>query len=153
MGKIRDICGTKPGYHKHYLLKETPCPECHEALSQWWKSRRETHKDQINSFRRSWRDRTPNAHRGRMRRAKANGGELGYYSDEQVLELYGTNCHICEESIDFDAPRQCGKDGWEKGFHVDHVIPLSRGGADTIENVRPSHGQCNIIKWATYLDK
>jgi hypothetical protein len=26
---------------------------------------------------------------------------------------------------------------------------LSKGGLDTLENVRPSHGRCNIIKWAT----
>jgi 5-methylcytosine-specific restriction endonuclease McrA len=47
------------------------------------------------------------------------------------------------------APRKVGQDGWEHGLHIDHVYPLSKGGLDTLENVRPAHGKCNIVKWAT----
>jgi 5-methylcytosine-specific restriction endonuclease McrA len=36
-------------------------------------------------------------------------------------------------------------------LHIDHVYPLSKGGLDTLENVRPSHGKCNIVKWATLV--
>ncbi len=140
--------GTMSGYHRHKRLKDEICDPCRNAQRQWWKDRRISHNVHINQLRKSWRDRTPNARRDRMHRAKAAGGILGYYSDLQVLELYGTKCHICGEEIDLQAERQCGRPGWEKGLHIDHVIPLSKGGDDTIENVRPSHGQCNIIKWA-----
>ena len=68
----------------------------------------------------------------------------------QVLEVYGTDCHICKNPIDLDAPRKVGIPGWERALHIDHVHPLSKGGLDTIENVRPSHGKCNVIKWATF---
>lgn len=140
--------GTMSGYNRHRKLKDEVCDPCRNAQRQWWKDRRISHNVHINKLRKAWRDRTPNARRDRMHRAKAAGGVLGYYSDLQVLELYGTKCHICGEEVDLQAPRQCGKTGWEKGLHIDHVIPLSKGGSDTIENVRPSHGQCNIIKWA-----
>jgi 5-methylcytosine-specific restriction endonuclease McrA len=68
------------------------------------------------------------------------------YTEEQVLTKYGIDCHICKTLIDLSAPRQCGKPGWEKGLHIDHLHPLSKGGPDTLYNVRPSHGKCNIDK-------
>jgi 5-methylcytosine-specific restriction endonuclease McrA len=71
------------------------------------------------------------------------------YTETEILEKYGTLCHICNLEIDMNAPRQVGRLGWEMGLHLDHVYPLSKGGDDTIENVRPSHGRCNIIKSAT----
>ena len=142
-------CGTISGYNKHARNGQNPCDPCRNAMRQYWKNQRLIRNKQINDLRKAWRDRTPNARRDRMHRAKAAGGVLGYYSDQDVLNTYGTDCHICSEPIDFTAPRQCGKIGWERGYHVDHVIPLSKGGADSLENVRPAHGQCNIIKWAT----
>jgi len=36
----------------------------------------------------------------------------------------------------------CGQDA----NTVDHIVPISKGGNDTIENVRPSHGLCNLRK-------
>lgn len=70
------------------------------------------------------------------------------YNDQDVLDLYGTDCHICGEPINLNAPRGCGPEGWELGLHIDHLIPLANGGDDTIENVRPSHGLCNVKKGA-----
>jgi len=33
-------------------------------------------------------------------------------------------------------------------LHIDHLVPLAKGGSDTLENVRPAHGICNLRKWA-----
>lgn len=143
-------CGTLSGYRIHTRkLKETPCDPCREAMREHWRLQRIERNEPINEKRRAWRARTPGANRSRTKRARMFGGLEGLYSDQDVIDTYGTDCHICGEAIDFTAPRQCGKPGWEKAFHVDHVYPLSKGGADTLENVRPAHGQCNIIKWAT----
>ena len=68
------------------------------------------------------------------------------YSFYEVFILHGTDCHICGLPIDFSAPRQSFAPGWEKGLQLDHVIPLAKGGSDHIENVKPSHGMCNLIK-------
>lgn len=83
---------------------------------------------------------------GRKRRALkfANGHEA--YTTQQVLDTYGTDCHICLEPIDLDAPRKQGEPGWEKGLHLDHVLPLKLGGPDKLANVKPAHGECNIRK-------
>jgi 5-methylcytosine-specific restriction endonuclease McrA len=126
-------------------MKQEPCLSCQDAERSYWKNQRIIRKHQINTLRKDWRFRTPNANRHFRR----NNTEPGNYSDADVLSTYGLDCHICQTPIDLNAPRQVGKNGWEKGLHIDHVYPLSKGGLDTIENVRPSHGKCNIIKWAT----
>jgi 5-methylcytosine-specific restriction endonuclease McrA len=82
----------------------------------------------------------------RVRRARKLGNGHEPYSESQVLELYGDSCHICELPIDLEAPRKAGVDGWEHGLHIDHLLPLSKGGPDTLENVRPAHGVCNVKK-------
>jgi 5-methylcytosine-specific restriction endonuclease McrA len=50
------------------------------------------------------------------------------------------------------APRATGKAGWEMGLQIDHIIPIARGGADKLENVKPAHGLCNIKKGASEID-
>jgi 5-methylcytosine-specific restriction endonuclease McrA len=140
--------GTRSGYDWHRRdMKEEPCQPCTDAERVYWRNQRVVRKEEINRLRRDWRFRTPNA----RRHFRRNNTSPGNYSDKDVLEVYGLDCHICQTPIDLNAPRQVGQDGWEKGLHIDHVYPLSRGGLDTLENVRPAHGRCNVIKWATVV--
>ncbi len=62
-------------------------------------------------------------------------------SHEQVVSQYGNVCHICQEPIDIKLPRTS-----RLGLTVDHVIPLSKGGTDTMDNLRPAHWICNNRK-------
>jgi 5-methylcytosine-specific restriction endonuclease McrA len=81
-----------------------------------------------------------------IRRArKLNNGQEAY-TESQVLSTYGTNCHICDTPIKLKAPRKVGVKGWELGLHLDHVVPLAKGGPDSLENVKPAHGKCNLQK-------
>lgn len=82
----------------------------------------------------------------RVRRAREKGVVFERYTWQQVVEKWGSVCHICGDLIDLHAPRQMRIPGWEVGLHLDHVIPISKGGPDTLENVKPSHGLCNIQK-------
>jgi 5-methylcytosine-specific restriction endonuclease McrA len=47
---------------------------------------------------------------------------------EAVLAVHGRTCHLC---------RQGGADS------ADHVIPRSKGGPDSMANLRPAHHGCN----------
>lgn len=111
-------------------------------------------KERLNEKTKTWRTDNPekyaelNRRKERVRRArKFDNGSLPY-SEQQVLELHGALCHLCKTEIDLTAPRSPGVDGWENGLHIDHVLPLSKGGADILDNVRPAHGLCNLQKWA-----
>lgn len=127
--------GTKSGYdwHKRQANNE-PCEPCRFALANYWRTIRAERKQDINEKRRAWKLKHP-------------------YGDSQVtlielIETYGITCYLCHEPIDLTATRQVGKPGWERGLHRDHVIPRSKGGPDTIENVRPTHARCNLEKWS-----
>lgn len=49
-------------------------------------------------------------------------------------------CGICDEPI------TKGRRGTRGGITVDHIIPLSVGGRDTIRNMQPAHSLCNVVK-------
>jgi 5-methylcytosine-specific restriction endonuclease McrA len=68
------------------------------------------------------------------------------YTLEEVLNKWGTDCHLCQTPIDLMAPRRVGRKGWENGLHLDHLVSLSNGGSDNLDNIRPAHGACNIKK-------
>ena len=126
------IHGTKNGYDWHRRGPgEEPCFECREAMKLYWVIERKLKR--------------------RKNRKRYKGSVYMAYTVAEVLNTYGTNCHICKKPINMEAPRSVGQPGWEKALHLDHVIPLSKGGEDTIENIRPSHAQCNIIKNAKII--
>jgi len=94
------------------------------------------------------RRRALNRKHSRIRRSKALGNGVSSYTEADVLDRYGADCHVCQTPIDLKANRQVGKPGWKNGLHIDHLVPILRGGPDTLENVRPAHGLCNISKGA-----
>lgn len=55
-------------------------------------------------------------------------------------------CHICGLPIDYTLHSPA-----PKSFVIDHVIPLHKGGADTIDNVRAAHRDCNSTKRARLI--
>lgn len=142
--------GTRSGYDWHRRDQlELPCSECREAEAAYWRRMRVERKEQITANQRRRALTVAGAARANRKRAIKFGVATEWYSPMQIVELYGTDCHICNEPIDMNAPRQTGKPGWELGLQIDHVIPLSKGGSDLIENLRPSHGYCNNTKNAT----
>ena len=141
-------CGTYAGYRKHHNNKTQPCLECLIANREYSKIRyaKNGRERQANSRARNL-DKVRERERSKNRRRKAN--ITIPYSESAVISIYGTNCYLCKFPIDLSAPRKTGVEGWEMGLHIDHVVPLSKGGMDSLQNVRPTHGICNLKKWAT----
>jgi len=50
-------------------------------------------------------------------------------------------CWLCDEAVDPALPRVSAGGGT-----IDHVIPISKGGEDTLENCRLAHWSCNNRK-------
>lgn len=50
-------------------------------------------------------------------------------------------CALCGQPIDYSLP-------WPdpKCFVVDHIVPIARGGTDTLDNKQPAHHDCNRSK-------
>jgi 5-methylcytosine-specific restriction endonuclease McrA len=69
------------------------------------------------------------------RRARARGAAHFPYDRARVFERWGHMCCYC------DAPAE----------HLDHVRPLSRGGADAEPNLVPACAACNLSKHAKTL--
>ena len=129
-----------------------------ELLNKKNKEWRHKNREHANAYQRNLRKNNPrflelhNA-TSRRRRARIRNQGFEFYTDTDVINKYGTKCHLCSQEIDLNAPRQAKKkgplsEGWEKALHIDHVIPIARGGSDTLDNVRPAHAFCNLSKGA-----
>lgn len=168
-------CGTYAGWNLHRKAKEPFCVECREfkldydrqyrknpeklkRIQERDRARlrdsderlranikyRELHKEDIQERSRVF---------ARKRRVLKRDNGYEEYTETQVFEAYGKSCYLCQKPIDFDAPRSTKKEGWKKGLHIDHVIPISKGGSDTLKNVRPAHAICNMKKGTRMADE
>lgn len=123
-----------------------------EQKLEWGRSYRETHREQMRQLRQSyhethleyerqrckeWRKSNPlkNAELSRRYTATKRSTSVDGVNYRFILERDGMHCYICEKDI---LPHHT--------MHFDHVVPLSRGGTHTEENVRPTHAQCNLRK-------
>lgn len=105
---------------------------------------RDEHKEQRAAAQKLYED-TPRRKRWRRayyakRYAARFDAEASHLDPAELFARYGPDCHICGEMID-------------GSWHLDHVVPLSRGGRHEEENLRPSHPRCNIGKGAKLMDE
>jgi hypothetical protein len=124
-----------------------------EQKRKWWKTfyqenrervlaekkeYRETNRVVIRATQKVYRDsekgRSKNAEEARERRAlkKKSCVPLTHSEREQMLLLEKTRRQLCEET------------GQE--YHIDHIIPLSRGGLHHPTNTRIIEGKDNLLK-------
>jgi 5-methylcytosine-specific restriction endonuclease McrA len=57
-------------------------------------------------------------------------------------------CHICGQPINYQAGHLD-----PLAFTIDHVIPLNKGGTDTVDNCAAAHRMCNRTKSDTLPDQ
>lgn len=122
-------------------------PEAARALD---KRKRENNPERVSELKRASYEKKPehyaatsaawrlaNPDRVESYHAKRRGATHSERLDRlTVWERDGGICGICQEPAD--------PDNW----HLDHVIPLSRGGDHTFANTQVSHPRCNLKKGA-----
>ena len=107
-------------YNKYYYNKTK------EIRLEWQSNYRKCHKSERNAGQ-------------AKRRAIINFVTIGDL--DKIKEVYrqaredeGLICPLCGKVIDID------------DRHVDHIHPLSKGGAHSVENLQITHSLCNMIK-------
>lgn len=165
MIKITVPHGTNAGHRKHTRVhKDCVCFSCLMAHRKHWRDTRVANRVTINSNRVAWRERRrdgiPNpslrkpADQLSTRRAKIYENGTEPYTKQDVIDKWGTNCHLCGVAINWEThSHPKGGPGWEAGGQLDHVVPISRGGEDKLANVKPIHSLCNMRKGSKLMEE
>lgn len=145
----------------------TACKSCHDAMSKKWidenidykrsrvaKKRRderphyrelekhywdnapddkkEAKLNRVRVWRKSNRDKCNQYSRNRASWMKGGDGKITVSEFSALCERYGNVCLCCKRS--------------DVELTIDHVVPLSKGGSNTIDNVQPLCRTCNSRK-------
>lgn len=79
-------------------------------------------------------------HNKRRRKRRVRRGRL---RRRLLASIHGNRCYVCGCEL---VQPVCGQQPASNWFTVDHVIPRSRGGPDSLENCRPACHRCNQDK-------
>jgi 5-methylcytosine-specific restriction endonuclease McrA len=107
--------------------------ENHEHLRRWCA---ENHR-RLRENSRRWSAENPEvrregARRRRARKRNATIGDIPRDAEQQLFDFQGGRCAYCHEPL--------------TDYHVDHLIPLARGGAHAWENLVLACPPCNQSK-------
>jgi 5-methylcytosine-specific restriction endonuclease McrA len=93
--------------------------------------------ERIRETKRAYYQANPDMHHAARarRRTRIRGVRRESYSRTEIFAAYGGTCAYCGD------PAQ----------HLDHVVPISRGGADAAHNLLPACAPCNLSKSAKSL--
>lgn len=64
-----------------------------------------------------------------------------------VIRRLKPPCALCGQEIDYSLHYLD-----PMAYVVDHIVPLDRGGPDTLDNKQAAHRTCNRAKWNTMPD-
>jgi 5-methylcytosine-specific restriction endonuclease McrA len=138
--RSRERWANDPEYRKRKNAQKAAVrskPEEQAKRYAWGKARYERDKQDPNTrIKRRPKDRLY-AHVRRARK-RDNGGTFTLEEWNALCERYGNRC-LC-----------CGATGVP--LHIDHVIPLARGGRNDISNLQPLCKRCNSRKYAKHID-
>lgn len=95
---------------------------------------RECYPDAYARWQRENRDKV--AEYSRQRRARRTAAHVERVEVLVLLERQDGACGICGEDVELD------------DFHVDHIVPLVKGGLHNYENCQIAHPVCNLRKGA-----
>lgn len=115
-----------------------------DKVKEWRRKEYENHREDYIRRAREWREENRSERRQISRRYKVKRKEWelnGSFTTEEWNLLLDTCGHRCLSCDRVDLP-----------LTQDHVIPLSLGGSNTIDNIQPLCGPCNSSKGVKTID-
>ena len=106
-------------------------------LNAYNREYRATHKDEATAYRRAHQRANPEVYvkNNQRRRASKLGNGVFEVKNKEIARMRMLPCVHC---------------GGTGNIHIDHVIPLSKGGTHSIGNLMPLCARCNQSKRADY---
>jgi 5-methylcytosine-specific restriction endonuclease McrA len=106
----------------------------------------EREREEVIARSKKWAESNPEKVRqakanNRRKRRAARHASPGIFTAEEfeaLCESYGNRCLACGET--------------KAALEADHVVPLTKGGSDSISNIQPLCGSCNRKKFVTIID-
>lgn len=118
--------------------------EKHRAINAAWD---QTNADRKRAQERAWRERyadkerLADAERRHRRRARKRQATVGALDLDALWTESGGLCGICQLPID-----RALRWPHPASASIDHILPLSKGGAHSQENAQWAHLRCNLRK-------
>jgi hypothetical protein len=148
---LKDQHGTNTGdYSRCKKINGKACELCREFAAKYVRDKYKSDPKYKEAEKR-WRKANPDKVYNDKHRAQKYGVPYEYYSREQIFKRDGYDCYLCNTPTNPTAAHIQGQPGWELYPHLEHVIPISKGGPDTKDNIRIAHAKCNIDKGVKLL--
>ena len=129
------------------------CDPC-KAIAAKYKRDKFKSDPKYKDKEKEWKKNNPqHRHRSNRKRAIKRGVPTQYYTRQHIIDRDGTDCYLCHLPLDFEANHIQGQPGWELYPHVEHVVPMAKGGHDTLANVKLAHAKCNMDKGVNLLEE
>lgn len=141
-GSLRRFIRWLQNNREHYLEHQRKYAASRKKKKREYDKRyREKNRDKIVSRQNSWKQENIEHARMKGRAATARHNALkrnaeGHYTEKDIKRIYkqqGGRCFYCKVVVGIK-------------YHVDHVIPLSRGGSNSPENIVIACPACNVRK-------
>ena len=120
-----------------------------EKIKETSKTYRKNHVEELKAQKKEYRKTEAckiatknNNNRRRSEKIKTSNGTISTKALKELIIKQDYKCKYCNCDLDFSV---------KNSVHLDHVVPLSKGGTHTIENVVYSCASCNLQKGASLL--
>lgn len=137
--------GKKLKYESDRRFREKNKEELRQKKSEWYAKNKERLQ---NKMRENYRENSDGyKERARQRKNKLKSTVREHYTKTEIYERDKGLCFRCSEWVDSSI-----KHPDPKCLSIHHLMPLSKGGHDTPDNVVTSHLECNLKQGVEVFD-